>query len=62
MLIDFVLSEAAPIPENDLPPITQSDLPPVAPSGAPGQGQVVGFGTHNDRFEARHDPELHKKS
>lgn len=61
MLIDFVLSESAPMPENDLPPITQSDLPPVAPSGAPGQGQVVGFGTHNDRFEARHDPDLHKK-
>lgn len=61
MLIDFVLSEPAPMPENDLPPITQSDLPPVAPSDAPGQGQVVGFGTHNDRFEARHDPELHQK-
>jgi hypothetical protein len=61
MLIDFVLSEPAPMPENDLPPITQSELPPVPPTAAPGQGQVVGFGTHNELFEARHDPELHKK-
>jgi hypothetical protein len=60
MLIDFVLLESAPMPENDLPPITQSDLPPVAPRARRAKGRWW-VGTHNDRFEARHDPDLHKK-
>lgn len=60
--LDFDLS--APFTDDPvpLPPITQSDLPPMPVTKAPEPGQVVGFGAHSDRFEARHDPDDRKPS
>jgi len=59
-LIDFDVSESGVTESGALPPLTQSDLPPVPPTAAPAPGQAVGFGAHNDRFEARHDPDFDK--
>jgi hypothetical protein len=59
-LIDFDLSESGKLAASELPPLTQSDLPPVLPTAAPAPGQAVGFGAHNDRFEARQDPDIDK--